>query len=158
MWNTAKIYGDLVRNKTIPEPQFSQGLPEWPAFERFTDRWVVRLFWGVLYSCFYLHFVTDLWVLALLPLHYLMGPVHGAIVNWCGHKYGYRNFDNGDKSRNTLVWDLLMMGELYQNNHHKFPNRMNFAFRWFEFDPVFPIIWMLKKLRVVRLKANTIPL
>ena len=28
----------------------------------------------------------------LLPVHFLMGPFHGAIVNWAGHKYGYRNF------------------------------------------------------------------
>jgi len=33
-----------------------------------------------------------------------MGPIHGAIVNWAGHKYGYQNFDNGDRSRNTLPW------------------------------------------------------
>ena len=32
-------------------------------------------------------------VLPALPVHFLMGPIHGAIVNWCGHKYGYRNFD-----------------------------------------------------------------
>jgi stearoyl-CoA desaturase (delta-9 desaturase) len=89
-------------------------------------------------------------MLAFLPVHFFMGPVHGAIVNWCGHKYGYTNFDNGDRSKNTLIWDLLLMGELYQNNHHKFPNRQNLAFRWFEFDPVYPIIKLLNLLRVIR--------
>ena len=60
-----------------------------------------------------------------------MGPLHGAIVNWCGHKYGYANFDNQDKSKNTTPVDFLMLGELFQNNHHKFPNSPNFAKKWF---------------------------
>ena len=39
-------------------------------------------------------------------------------MNWCGHRYGYKNFDNGDQSRNTLVFDVLTSGELFQNDHH----------------------------------------
>ena len=27
-----------------------------------------------------------------------------------------------------------MMGELYQNNHHYKPNKLNFAVKWFEYD------------------------
>jgi stearoyl-CoA desaturase (delta-9 desaturase) len=79
-----------------------------------------------------------------------MGVIHGAIVNWCGHRYGYRNFAVDDKSRNTLPIDFLMMGELYQNNHHCHPNRQKFAVRWFEFDPTYPVIWLFKQLRVIR--------
>ena len=33
-----------------------------------------------------------------------MGAVHGAIVNWAGHKYGYQNFDNNGKSHNSLFF------------------------------------------------------
>ena len=45
---------------------------------------------------------------------------------------GYQNFDNDDKSRNTLWFDFLTAGELFQNNHHKFAMSPNFAARWFE--------------------------
>ena len=86
-----------------------------------------------------------------------MGPIHGAIVNWAGHKYGYRNFKDGDKSRNTLALDFLMMGELFQNNHHHAGSKPNFASKWFELDPTYPIIWLLDKLHViqlVRVKSN----
>ena len=144
------IYGNFVRGKIVPDKKFAQNVPEWPAFEKLTDSYLVRILWGVLYSCYYFYFINDLWMLIFLPLHYLMGPIHGGIVNWCGHKYGYRNFENDDRSKNTLAVDFLMMGELYQNNHHKFPNRLNFAFRWFEFDPVYPIIRFLQLLRVIR--------
>ena len=75
--------------------------------------------WGTLYALFYLAFAPHWWLLLLLPFHWLMGPVHGAIVNWAGHKIGYRNYDSDDNSKNTLVFDVLTMGELFQNNHHK---------------------------------------
>ena len=50
------------------------------------------LFWR-LYTAFYVAFAPHWSLFLLLPVHFLMGPIHGAIVNWCGHKYGYRNFD-----------------------------------------------------------------
>ncbi len=154
MWNTKATYRGLLRGNIEPEARFEQNLPEWKSFDWFTNLWVVRILWGVLYTCFYLFFITELWILVLLPIHYIMGPIHGAIVNWCGHKYGYTNFDNGDRSKNTLVWDLVLLGELFQNNHHKFPNRQNFAFRWFEFDPVYPVIKILSLFRVIRSKPQ----
>ena len=154
MMQTARQYHDLVFHKVEPAKEFAGNYPEWPRFDRFTDAWPTRVLWGTLYSCFYFHFVTNLWLLALLPVHWLMGPIHGAIVNWCGHKYGYKTFENHDKSRNTLPVDLLLMGELYQNNHHKFPNRPNFAYRWFEFDPVYPVVWTLNLLRVIRVRPK----
>ena len=156
MWQTKTIYHDLLRRKVTPLSQFDYGFPQWASFDRFADSWSVRVLWGVLYSCFYFYFVTNLWLLALLPIHYLIGPIHGSMVNWCGHKYGYRNFQLSDRSKNTLIWDLLMMGELYQNNHHKFPNRLNFAFRWFELDPVYPVIQLLNRIRLIRIRVARI--
>jgi len=43
--------------------------------------------------------------MALLPVQWVMGPIHGAIVNWAGHKYGYQTFDNAARSaqRNTAA-------------------------------------------------------
>jgi stearoyl-CoA desaturase (Delta-9 desaturase) len=78
-----------------------------------------------------------------------MGPIHGAIVNWCGHKYGYTNFDNGDRSRNTLVFDFVTLGELFQNNHHKFGMSPNFAVRWFELDPTYQVMRVLALLGII---------
>ena len=79
-----------------------------------------------------------------------MGPLHGFIVNWFGHKKGYRNFPElEDNSKNSLPLDFLMMGELYQNNHHKKPNDINFAVRLFELDFGFLISALLKKIRII---------
>jgi stearoyl-CoA desaturase (delta-9 desaturase) len=83
-----------------------------------------------------------------------MGPVHGAIVNWCGHRYGYRNHVTTDKSRNTLPIEALTMGELFQNNHHKHPQRPNFATAWFEVDPTYQIMRVLAALRIIDMRSK----
>jgi stearoyl-CoA desaturase (delta-9 desaturase) len=125
-------------------------VPEWESLDRFGDSMYTRALWAMLYFWFYYGFATSPWMFALLPVHFVIGVLHGAIVNWCGHRYGYRNFSTRDQSRNTLPVDFLMMGELYQNNHHKHPHRLHFAVRWFEIDPAYPIICLLKQLRVIR--------
>jgi stearoyl-CoA desaturase (delta-9 desaturase) len=93
----------------------------------------------------------------LLPIHFFMGPIHGAAVNWCGHKYGYSNYDNEDHSKNSLPLDFLMMGELFQNNHHKSPNDANFAKRWFEIDPTWQVIRLLNAAHIIRLRKRPAP-
>ena len=103
---------------------------------------------------FYFAFAPHWAWFILLPFHYLMGPIHGAIVNWCGHKYGYRNFNSDDASKNTLIFDFVTAGELFQNNHHKFGMSPNFAVRWFEVDPTWQVIKVLAFLKILKLPAN----
>lgn len=138
--HTKNIYVDYVKNRTEPEKAFRGNYPEWPLMDAISDNWIIRVLFGVLYFVIYL-FIAPHWLFfLLLPVHFFMGPVHGAIVNWCGHKYGYSNYDNDDHSKNSLPIDLLLMGELMQNNHHKSPNSINFAKKWWEFDPTYPVI------------------
>src|SRR5690606_16774873 len=100
------------------------------------------------------YFATSPWMYLLLPTHFLMGPIHGAIVHWCGHPYGYRNYENGDDSRNTLVFDFVTLGELFQNNHHKFGMSPNFAARKFEVDPTYLAIRLFAALGIIKLASN----
>jgi stearoyl-CoA desaturase (delta-9 desaturase) len=158
MWQTKLTYAALVKRKIQPEKEFAAHLPDWDKLDRFGDSMITRTLWGTFYSLFYLYFASSNWLLLLLPVHFLMGVIHGAIVNWCGHFYGYRNFRLRDQSRNTLPVDFLMMGELYQNNHHKYPMRADFAVRWFEFDPAYPFIWLFDRLGLIRLRSKSKPL
>jgi len=152
MWKTRKIYNDYVKHLREPENEFKGNYPEWPLIDRIGDSWPSRLGFVLFYIAFYLVFATQWWMFLLLPIHFLMGPVHGATVNWCGHKYGYSNFNNGDHSKNSTPFDFLMLGELFQNNHHKFPNSANFAKRWFEIDPVYPMMKLMHWTRIIRLR------
>jgi stearoyl-CoA desaturase (delta-9 desaturase) len=155
MWKTKDIYLDLINNKIKPGENFSRNIPNWEKFENFGNGWLHRIIWGISYVAFYLVFATHWWMFLLLPIHFLMGPIHGAIVNWVGHKYGYKNFkDTNDNSQNALFVDFLTLGELFQNNHHKYPSRANFAVRFFEFDPTYPIIKFLSWLGIIHLTSN----
>jgi stearoyl-CoA desaturase (delta-9 desaturase) len=149
MWSTRKRYHDLAHGIVQPEPRFDGGIPSMPAIDKLGQSWVMRLAWVGGYTAFYVAFATQPWQFALLPIHWVMGPVHGAIVNWCGHRYGYKSFDNGDDSRNTLVFDLVTWGELFQNNHHKFGMSPNFAARWFELDPSYQVMRVFAWLGII---------
>jgi len=154
MWQTKKIYYDFNSGVRIPEDRFSKNLPVWDKMDQFGENSWVRLSWALVYTAIYVLLITYLnlswWWLALLPIHYLMGPIQGAIVNWFGHKFGYRNYDNGDKSLNSTPFGFLLMGELFQNNHHKHPDSVRFSQKWFELDFTYPILKVLSWLKIIK--------
>ncbi len=161
MWHTKKLYKKCHEKSFSEAIKFGNNIPRWALLDKFGCTYWSRISWGIMYTIIYFLCIS-VWQLpythwtmyALLPIHYLMGPIHGAIVNWCGHKYGYANFDNNDKSKNSLIIDFLMLGELFQNNHHKLPNRVNFAVKWFELDPTYPIVRLLHAIRIIRLNVT----
>jgi stearoyl-CoA desaturase (delta-9 desaturase) len=156
MWQTKLRYDGLNTGKIKTEPRFDGGYPEWPAIEKIFNSWPSRIAFGTAYTLFYMAFAPHWAFYLLLPIHYVMGPTHGAIVNYCGHKFGYRNFDtpHGDKSRNTLIFDFLTGGELFQNNHHARGMNPNFAARWFEIDPTYPVIRILDAVGIIHLEGK----
>jgi stearoyl-CoA desaturase (delta-9 desaturase) len=153
MWETKERYQRLVEGTEQPEERFKGDIPTWDLIDNIGNGWISRLTFGVLYTLFYVKFATSPWLFALLPIHFLMGPIHGAIVNWCGHKYGYRNFAVADESRNTLPWDVVCAGELFQNNHHGFGSSPNFAVRRWEVDPTYLVMKSLDTLGIIKLKV-----
>jgi stearoyl-CoA desaturase (delta-9 desaturase) len=154
MLDTKDTYHALVRGHVLPEPRFRGYVPTWPELDRFANSELSRIGWALGYIAFYLAFAPHWACLFLLPIHFLMGPIHGAIVNWAGHKYGYRNFATRDQSRNVLLWDLVTLGELFQNNHHRHAQRANFAHRMFEWDPAYGFIRLLALLGIADLAAK----
>lgn len=152
MWKTKTVYSDIANKKINIESRFTEGVPDWISFDKFARSWPSRILWAAAYIAVYVQFATVWWLWLLLPIHFLMSPIHGAIINWFAHKYGYRNFAVGDTSRNFLPVDFLMMGESYHNNHHKHGSRANFGgVRWHEIDPTYLVIKILDKLKIVRI-------
>lgn len=151
MWRTKVQYADLKTRRVAPDARFDGGYPEWKLLDETLGGWGASVTWGTLYAVYYLAFATHWWMFLLLPFHWFMGPTHGAIVNYLGHKLGYRNYDSDDNSKNTLVFDVLTAGELFQNNHHKWGQSPNFAVRWFEIDPTYQFVRVLGWLGIVDL-------
>lgn len=151
MWRTRTFYQDIISGKMDVETRFEKNLPEWPSFDRWAGSTVSRLLWVGLYVAFFVAFATSFWWFLLLPVVITMGAFHGAIVNWFAHKYGYINFKLKNTSMKLLFIDVLMLGECYHNNHHKHPSSINFGRRWFEIDPMYPVIRFLAWLKIIRI-------
>ncbi|MDN4164003.1 acyl-CoA desaturase [Cytophagales bacterium LB-30] len=152
MWKTKTVYQQINKKQIEVDKRFTEGVPQWAAFDRFASSWFSRIFWGAVYVGVYATFADVWWLWLLLPIQFIVSPVHGAIINWFAHKYGYTNFKVGDTSKNFLPFDFLMMGESYHNNHHKYGSRANFGgVRWHEIDPTYVVIKVLDKIGVIEL-------
>ena len=49
--------------------------------------------------------------------------------------------------------EVIMMGEGLHNNHHTHAADANFAQKWWEFDPTYPVIRLLHALGIIKLRA-----
>ncbi len=145
-----KYKNSIIEANHTQNPNYTE-IPIWPKLDQFAEGKFNLILWPVVYISIYTYLNIDLVFYPLIILHCLVGPIQGAIVNWCGHKIGYQNYDNGDYSKNTLPIDFLLMGELYQNNHHKNGNKLNFAAKWFELDFTYQITKVLNNLNIIKI-------
>lgn len=154
MWRTRAEYLAVFHRRRPIDPKFLKNLPDWPQFDRFAENIVTRIAWGIIYVAVYAWLATAWWQWLFLPFTLVMGPLHGVIINWFAHTIGYTNFELKDTSKNILPIDFLMWGEGYHNNHHKHGSNPNFGYRWFEIDPMWPIIKLLDWIGVIQLKPK----
>lgn len=151
MWRTSRFYRSIFHNKMKVEEKFTKNLPDWRSFDKFANSGVSRLLWVAGYALLFVFFASAWYLWILLPVIIAMGAVHGAIINWFAHKYGYTNFTLKNTSVNLLRTDVLMLGESYHNNHHKHPSSPNFGIRKYEIDPVYYAIKVLSWLHIVKI-------
>jgi stearoyl-CoA desaturase (delta-9 desaturase) len=87
---------------------------------------------------------------ALLGAAYFAGimshPFEGWVVNALGHSVGGRNFDTPDDSRNFWPAGLLIFGEGWQNNHHRYPSSARFSYRRWEADAGYALCLAFERL------------
>jgi stearoyl-CoA desaturase (Delta-9 desaturase) len=67
-------------------------------------------------------------------------------VNSICHRFGGREFETSDRSRNHWGVALLAFGEGWHNNHHAFPRSAFHGFHWWQFDLSGYVIWMLERI------------
>ena len=152
MWKTKNTYQDINNERIQIDTRFTKNVPQWKAFDLFAGSRFSRIFWITSYVLFFAFFVTSLWQWILLPITFLMAPIHGVIINWFAHIYGYANFKMKNTSKNLFPFDFLMMGEGYHNNHHKHASNPNFGVKWHEVDVTFLIIRLLNAFGLIKLK------
>ena len=155
MWRTTGVYQAINQKKFEVEPKYLKNVPQWESFDKFASSTFSRLLWAAFYILFFALFVTSWWQWLLLPVAFFMAPIHGVIINWFAHLYGYTNFEVSDTSKNLLPFDFLMMGEGYHNNHHANSGSANFGgVKWHEIDPTYCIMLVLDKLNIIQIHKN----
>jgi stearoyl-CoA desaturase (delta-9 desaturase) len=153
MWKTKTIYQDINDQNIAVDAKFTKNVPQWKSFDAFASSRFSRLLWISFYIVFFAYFTTALWQWALLPVALLMAPIHGVIINWFAHIYGYVNYKMSNTSKNLFPFDFLMMGEGYHNNHHKHASSANFGVKWHEVDVTYVIMRLLHVLGCIQLKV-----
>jgi fatty-acid desaturase len=86
------------------------------------------------------------WVLWGIFFRVIVGLHATWLVNSATHMWGSRRFQTRDDSRNNWWVALLTGGEGWHNNHHAHPVSARHGLKWYEFDPNYYGIWLLKKL------------
>ncbi len=70
-------------------------------------------------------------------------------VNYLCHKYGRRRFDTDDLSTNNFLVSLLVFGEGWHNNHHRYPVSARAGFCWWEIDMFYWVICLFEALGLI---------
>ena len=78
-------------------------------------------------------------------------PLQGWMVNALAHKYGGRNFDTPDDSRNNTLVGYFVFGEGYQNNHHHSPQNAKFSVKSSEIDMGYAMVVIAQKFGLLKI-------
>jgi stearoyl-CoA desaturase (delta-9 desaturase) len=71
-------------------------------------------------------------------------------VNSATHMFGSRRFNTRDDSRNTWWVAILSFGEGWHNNHHAHPTSARHGLAWYEFDPSWLLVKVLKTVGLAK--------
>ena len=73
-------------------------------------------------------------------------------INSVCHQVGTRPFETHgeDTSVNNVIVALIMFGEGWHNNHHAHQRSARHGLRWYQWDPAWYGIWLLKTLGVAK--------
>jgi stearoyl-CoA desaturase (delta-9 desaturase) len=72
------------------------------------------------------------------------------LVNSATHLWGRRRFNTRDDSRNNWWVALITFGEGWHNNHHAHPTSARHGLAWYEFDPSWILITVLRFFGVAK--------
>ncbi len=150
-------YREVITKLNMQDSQLSQVVKDIPFGISFLNRYSLSNLPYFLHAfiAFLLSFFSGYWVFGFAYFLGIMShPIQGWMVNALAHRFGYRNFDTDDQSKNNLFVSFLVFGEGFQNNHHAFPARAKFSCRPYEFDFGYGLCWIAEKLGLVQILRN----
>jgi len=115
--------------------------------------WIAPYLFHIAVGIFLGWWVGGFWFGYAYWLGMMSHPIQGWMVNALAHTYGYRNFATEDNSRNNSLVAYLVFGEGYQNNHHRYPARANFAVKPSEIDLGYVLCRLGARFRLLDIPA-----
>ena len=83
-------------------------------------------------------------------LSWCLMAIHApALVNYFCHRGQNRRFETPDDSTNNAVVGLLLFGEGWHNNHHRYPGSARAGLEWYEVDLLYCMLKALSWLGLV---------
>jgi stearoyl-CoA desaturase (Delta-9 desaturase) len=152
-----KAYAQVLYGLYRQEPRYTVVAPDVPL------SWPIRS--GMWFLPHLLHMAIAVLIGAatggwLLGAAYWTGIMshgaQGAVINALGHGWGGRNFDTDDNSRNNHSAAWLLLGEGFQNNHHRYPASARFSYRWWEVDAGYALCRVLERLGVLAINRGAL--
>jgi fatty-acid desaturase len=139
------LFGEAQHNNTATMSRYAPDLGKDPFY-----RWLTTYHWVPLTVLGFALLAIGGWPLVnwAIFLRVVLGLHATYLVNSATHLWGRRRFATQDDSRNSWWVALLTFGEGWHNNHHAHPTSARHGLAWYEFDPT----WIeLKLLRAVGL-------
>jgi fatty-acid desaturase len=139
------LFGDSNHNDTERMGRYAPDLARDPFY-----RWLTTWHWVPLTVLGFALLAIGGWGLVnwAIFLRVVFGLHATWLINSATHMWGSRRFATKDDSKNTWWAALITFGEGWHNNHHAHPTSARHGLAWYEFDPT----WLsLKLLRAVGL-------
>ncbi|MDQ9951468.1 MULTISPECIES: acyl-CoA desaturase [Acinetobacter] len=70
-------------------------------------------------------------------------------INSLAHRYGSREFNTPDDSRNNFLLSLITLGEGWHNNHHFYAGSVRQGFYWWQIDITFYVLKLMSLFGLV---------
>lgn len=137
LYGQLKSYEKTIRGLIKKDPTYTEVAKDLNFDVNWLNRnklWYLPYF-AHLALAFVIGFYTNsFWIGYAYLLGIMSHPIQGWMVNSFAHKFGYRNYEVPDNSRNNTLVSWLVMGEGLQNNHHYNPSSAKFSHRKSEVD------------------------
>jgi fatty-acid desaturase len=139
------LFGDSNHSDTARMGRYAPDLAKDPFY-----RWLTSWHWVPLTILGFVLLAIGGWSLVnwAIFLRVVFGLHATWLINSATHMWGSRRFATKDDSKNTWWAALITFGEGWHNNHHAHPTSARHGLAWYEFDPT----WLsLKLLRAIGL-------
>jgi fatty-acid desaturase len=156
------MFGDAGHSDTARLSRYAPDLGKDPFY-----RWLNSWHWLPLTVSGFVLLAIGGWSLVnwALFLRVVVGLHSTWLINSATHMWGTRRFATKDDSKNTWWAAIITFGEGWHNNHHAHPTSARHGLTWYEFDPTWlslkvlraiGLVWDVKVARISEIPAEDV--